>query len=259
MVVPVVIASAATAMMMRKIRRNATSTSGSSATGFAVLGRLARRLGLEVKQGDPNLDLLCASPEERRGVGLVGTPYGRKAALSPFTWTGGVGLFSSPGEALSLWVMTGAPLPDFEVTVRKPGPYMKPVLLQSQDDGCFEVSTGDPRLDQEFRIVASDRRIGPMLRPAIAIFAGKPFVHLFHSTKAPGMVACIAEKMGLPYVLQDAEDVLYALEIVASQAEGRTLPPRLNAAPVGPGMPGGPPVNGPGRGFDANRTSSLRR
>ncbi len=70
-------------------------------------------------------------------------------------------------------------------------------------------------------------RIASFLDPALGHLANEPFVHLFHSQRAPGLITSIADGGGLGPVLRHAEEHLYALELLACAVEGRALPEKL--------------------------------
>jgi hypothetical protein len=190
-----------------------------------VAASLAARLGMTL-QGDRTVDLLTATPEQRAHVGMTGSPYGRRAALSPFSW----GRTDPPevrrGTTHALWVATTSDLPDFEITLRRPPRELRPTTILEPDGFLAEVPIGDPALDRRFRLVTSLPRIASFLDPALGHLASEPFVHLFHSQRAPGLITSIADGAGLGPVLRRAEEHLYALELLACAVEGRALPAR---------------------------------
>ncbi len=216
----------------------AASGSGSSSGGgagggsapppsgeHAIAEVLARRLGMRL-QGDPALNVLFASAEQRQHVGMTGSPYLRRAAFSSISW--------GPRDPTpALWVATSSDVPDFEVTARDAAPHLRTEPLLVLGRGYLEARTGDPALDRHFRVVTTSPRFVPLLRPALARLAGESFVHLFSSQRAPGLIASLTDGAGLPAVLRAAEDHLYALELLACAVEGRQ-PPAMRAASSAP-------------------------
>ncbi len=187
----------------------------------AIAGVLARRLGMTL-QGDPALNVLFATAEQRQHIGMTGSPYLRRAAFSSVTW--------GPREpAPALWVATSDDLPDFEVTMRDPAPHLRTEPLLALGRGYLEARTGDAELDRRFRVVTTSPRFAPLLRPALRHLACESFAHLFHAQRAPGLIASLADGAGLPGVLRAAEDHLYALELLACAVEGRQ-PPAMRSA-----------------------------
>ena len=118
---------------------------------------------------------------------MTGSPYGRRAALTSFTWGEGELLAWPRGVVQALWVATTTEtVPDFEVTLRDPEHKLEPTVLFELGRGILEARTGDPAIDERFRIVTDLPIIAPLLRPALERLADQRFVHLFHSGRAPG-------------------------------------------------------------------------
>ena len=109
-------------------------------------------------QGNPDLNLLFASPEDRLHVGMTGSPYGRRAAFSVFPG----------GTTQALWVATTSLLPDFEVTLRSPPEHLQPLTRIALGQGFLEARIGVPELDRRFRVVTTLPRLASFLRPALA-------------------------------------------------------------------------------------------
>jgi hypothetical protein len=182
-------------------------------------------------QGDPALDLLFATPEERQQIGMTGSPYGRRAAFSPFSWGHSLPPSVRRGTTHALWVATTCSLPDFEIILRQADAHLAaPAILDPGHGGFAEVHLGVTELDDRFRLVTSLPRIASFLRPALGRLAHEPFVHLFHSHRAPGLLTSIADGAGLAPVLRNAEEHLYALELIACAVEGRPLPDKRTFA-----------------------------
>jgi hypothetical protein len=177
-------------------------------------------------QGDPGLNVLFASAEQRQRIGMTGSPYLRRAAFSSITW--------GPRDPTpALWVATSSEVPDFEVTARDPAPHLRTEPLLALGRGFLEARTGDPDLDRHFRVVTTSPRFAPLLRTALGHLARESFVHLFSSQRAPGLIASLTDGAGLPAVLRAAEDHLYALELLACAVEGRQ-PPAMRASSSAP-------------------------
>ena len=195
----------------------------------SVASVLAGRLGMTL-QGDPSLDLLFATAEQRQYIGMTGSPYGRRAAFSAFSWGRSDPPSTRRVTTHALWVATTSALPDFEVTLRDPAPQLAPTILLGLGADRAEVRVGEPQLDERFLLVTTLPRISSFLRPALRRLVDEPFVHLFHSHRAPGLLASVADGAGLAPVVRNADEHLYALELLACAVEGRRLPEKRTFA-----------------------------
>ena len=195
------------------------------------VGAIARRTGLEMAQGDPSLNLLyLTTGRPDQPVRLRGTPYGRPVA---FDLTNS---YEPRGCVLSLAL--SAPVPDFEVTLRRPShESLIAHRALAGAPGHFEVSIHNPQLDSLFRVVSSDARVGPVLGESLSLMAAHSFVHVLGQN---GRLETHLTPYGLSYFTYGAEEQLWALESMACALEGKPAPGRRNvtagapwAAPAG--------------------------
>ena len=217
---PIVLVMLVYTLVMRK--------RGMAATTHATVGAFAQRLGLSIIEGDPSTNLYyLSSPgrNETHSIRLAGMPYGRKVE---FDFTDGrrtqdylVLVTTTYTWGCYLVVHVNRPFPDFEVSPRQPVQYLEPTLLLGH---LPEIRTGDPALDQTYRVVSTDPRLGPALAPALRRFAGFTYMHLVGQR---GVVMIPMTRTGLNYVVNDAERALQALIEVAAAIDGQ--PAVMNA------------------------------
>jgi hypothetical protein len=204
---------------------------GLAATTHATVGALAQRLGLQVIQGDPSINLYYLAQPNRnyeRNIQLVGAPYGREVKWDLTDGTRSQD-FLVLVKVTTTWgcflvARVGAHFPDFEVKLRNPNQYLVPEISLPH---LPETLTGDPAIDATFRVAIADPRYAPSLVPAIQALAGQLYVHIVGQG---GVVMIPITRFGLGYFVNAAEQYLYALEVLACILEGRQ-PPAILAAP----------------------------
>jgi hypothetical protein len=204
---------------------------GIAATTHATVGSLAQRLGLQVVQGDPSINLYYLAQPNRdydRNIQLVGAPYGREVKWDLTDGTRSQD-FLVLVKVTTTWgcflvARVGAHFPEFEVKLRNPNEYLVP---ETSLPHLPEASTGDPTIDATFRVAIADPRYAPLLVPAIQALAGQLYVHFVGQG---GVVMIPITRYGLSYFVNAAEQYLHALEMLACALEGRQ-PPAIRAAP----------------------------
>jgi hypothetical protein len=204
---------------------------GLAATTHATVGSMAQRLGLQVIQGDPSINLYYLAQPNRnyqRNIQLVGAPYGREIRWDLTDGTRSQD-FLVIVKVTTTWgcflvARVGAHFPDFEVKLRNPNQYLVP---ETSLPHLPEAPTGEPSIDAAYRVAIADPRYAPSLVPAIQALAGQLYVHIIGQG---GVVMIPITRFGLSYFVHAAEQYLYALEVLACTLEGRH-PPATLAAP----------------------------
>lgn len=211
---------------------------GLAATTHATVGSMAQRLGLQVIQGDPSINLYYLAQPNRnykRNIQLVGAPYGREVKWDLTDGTRSQD-FLVVVKVTTTWgcflvAKVGAYVPDFDVKLRSPNQYLVP---DASLPHLPEALTGDPSIDAAYRVAIADPRYAPSLVPAIKALAGELYVHIVGQG---GVVMIPITRFGLPYFVNAAEKYLYALEVLACTLEGKQPPATLaapgQAAPAG--------------------------
>lgn len=207
---------------------------GLAATGHVTVGAVAGRLGLQVVEGDPSLNLYYLSQpgrDYRRNIRLEGAPQGRRMR---WDFTDGIRHqdFLVVVKRTTTWgcflvVEAGVAFPEFEITLRAPNEYLVPETMLGH---LPEAPTGDPSVDQTFCIRVADPRWAPALAPVARALAGQLYVHVVGQG---GSIMMPITRMGLPYFAHAAEQYAYALEVAACGFEGKQAP----AAPPPPAHP----------------------
>jgi hypothetical protein len=198
---------------------------GMAATKHATVSSLAQRMEMAVVEGDPTLNLYYLSQpnsDYKRSILLKGTPYGRSVE---FEFTDGtrkqdylVLIKTTYTWGCYLVARTAVAFPDFEISLRQPPQYLEPTLVMPE---LPEVRTGDPAIDQHFRIASRDQRVGPAVLACLRLLVGQQYVHLVGKN---GAVMIPMTRYGMPYFVHSAEHYLYALETLASGLEGKVAP-----------------------------------
>jgi hypothetical protein len=204
---------------------------GLAATTHATVGSMAQRLGLQVIQGDPSINLYYLAQPNRnyqRNIQLVGAPYGREIRWDLTDGTRSQD-FLVIVKVTTTWgcflvARVAAHFPDFEVKLRNPNQYLVP---ETSLPHLPEAPTGEPSIDAAYRVAIADPRYAPSLVPAIQALAGQLYVHIIGQG---GVVMIPITRFGLSYFVHAAEQYLYALEVLACTLEGRH-PPATLAAP----------------------------
>jgi hypothetical protein len=212
---------------------------GLASTTHATVGSLAQRLGLQLIQGDPSINLYYLAQPNRnykRNIQLVGAPYGREVKWDLTDGTRSQD-FLVLVKVTTTWgcflvARVNAHVPDFEITLRNPNQYLVP---ERSLPHLPEAPTGDPSIDSAYRVAIADPRYAPSLAPAIKALAGQIYVHVIGQG---GVVMIPITRVGLSYFVHAAEQYLYALEVLACTLEGRQ-PPATIAAPGQAAAPDG--------------------
>ena len=164
------------------------------------LGELAPRLGLQLVEGDPSLNLSQAHTkhdmarsqatggrlaralgdrEKETRIRMDGAPHGYPTRLwfhsySKFEERIAVGFVTNSFE-FRLSVMLPLSVPEFEIVRRRAGTYG---LKAKAELSLPKQSFGDRELDSRLTLSSEDPRIGPYLAPAAAHLAAHKYVHI---------------------------------------------------------------------------------
>ncbi|MGC4093336.1 MAG: hypothetical protein QM756_36680 [Polyangiaceae bacterium] len=197
-------------------------------------GAVSQRMGLQVVEGDPNVNLLYFQQPMgnfKRTLTAQGRPYGRNARFMVIdgqktshyivarTITTTFGCF--------LEVETPNNLPAFELCLRAPGQYFTPELEFADRPELHTASSGDPMLDQMFIVRAADVRMAPALIPALKLLSTQQVVHMAGEGQRIWMSI---PRFGIAYITHVPEQLLLALESAACALEGRQQPASLGVA-----------------------------
>jgi hypothetical protein len=165
------------------------------------VGELAQRMGLQIIEGDPSLNLMQAqtthnmsttsqatggtvarllgdTAKETR-VRLQGAPYGRPTELVFFSYTKyqdrlAVGIITTSFE-FRLSVQVPVAVPAFEIVLRRSGSYG---LKAKPEWRLPKQSFGAPELDAHLSLTTTDARLGPYLAPAVGGLVGHKYLHI---------------------------------------------------------------------------------
>jgi hypothetical protein len=207
-------------------------------------GALARRLGLQLTEGDPNYHLALSEAEKTIGQGIAqnfkadspfattlsdirvhatGQPYQRptefhfahKVELSAAIPI--VGRTRTTTFGCTLTVAVRAQVPDFEILGRG-NQYTEITRVHPQ---LPPASFGNPLLDNQLQLFTREAALGPHLAPIAAEFAGQYGVHVVGNS---GQLYLTFDQW-MMYAFGDAAEMLqYGLECVACALEGRPAP-----------------------------------
>lgn len=198
-----------------------------------TLGAMATRLGLQVTEGDPNLNLLYfqqPSGDFKRSLSAQGSPYGR---LVRFTLMDGQKtneylvarkITTSFGCFLEAQLQTS--VPPFELSLRAPNQFLVPNLEFAERQDLATVPIADPVLEQIFVVRSADPRLVQALTPALSQLSTQHMVHLVGEGQRIWMSF---PRMGLASLSYAPEEFLLALETAACGLEGRPAPAGLGA------------------------------
>ncbi len=214
---PIVLALLIYQLVMRK--------RGLASTQHATLAVLAQRLGLTILQGDPKLNLYyLTSPNKnyKRTIHMQGHPYGHQAS---FGFTDGfktsdylVMVKHTTTWGCQLIVRPNVQIPDFEIVHRRPARYLEPKRVH---DRFPEVGLGQPQLDSKYKVTTLDPRVTAAIAHVAHLFEGKTY---FHIAAHGGAVMIPLTRLGMPYFVHAAEDMLYMLEALVHALEGTSIP-----------------------------------
>jgi hypothetical protein len=169
-----------------RMRMKSTLAKGEAENAASRAGEMAKRIGLSVVEGDPNLNLMYAHTQiiagqlEEAKVRLAGNPSGRNGEVTYYerreTKTGMTSTTVTTYFDGRVAVEVRAPFPEFELVLRSPPSWVgTPKLKISASAHPF----GDPALDQRYVLRTVDARIGPVIAPALANLASHQYVHIY--------------------------------------------------------------------------------
>jgi hypothetical protein len=198
-----------------------------------TFGAIAARLGLQITEGDPSLNLLYfqqPSGDFKRMLRAQGSPYGRAAHLTIMdgqkTNEFIVARRITTSFGCFLEVATQTSLPAFELSLREPNQYLVPSLEFAERPELRTVTTGDAELDRLFVIRAVDPGVTAALTPALKLLSTQHAVHLAGEGQRIWMSF---PRMALASLTYTPEEYLLALESAACGVEGRPAPVALGA------------------------------
>ncbi|HEX2731965.1 MAG TPA: hypothetical protein VHM70_10175 [Polyangiaceae bacterium] len=196
------------------------------------LQSFSERMGLQIVQGDPKLNLLYFQQpmgDFQRTIELVGRPYGRgvRFVISDGQRTSQLVVARRVTSSFGCRLSLEAPnTPTFEVFLRNP---TNSALVPTRDHDALplhEVRTGNPTLDMLFQVRSDNPNIGPALVPALNLLSTHQYVHLAGGS---GQIWMNVERVVLGYVAAAPAEYLLALETAACGLEGRPAPAQMPA------------------------------
>ena len=228
--VPVVIVVAfALAMLWRRRMLNRIQRD----FGELLLGDLARRLRLNIVEGDPDLNLatihlthdwtqytptgsryrrLAGDGTKLTRVRLLGEPYGHPTEFVYHERTDAEQSVSS--TTLRTWfecrLSVGVPVafPPFEIVLAKPARHLE----AEPELPLPPVPFGDPGLDATLRLCSSEPAVGPVLAPAAAPLVSFGFVHIVGQD---GLLSAVSTRSGSGVAVAHLEQAQAVLERMA--------------------------------------------
>jgi hypothetical protein len=215
-------------------------TKGEAQNAAYRAGEVAKRIGLEVTQGDPNINFAYARSLLTKGDGgmpevhvrLEGAPggrhgevvyYERKEVDTGFTSTTYTTYFDG-----HISVEVRAPFPEFEIVLRSPPSWVgSPKLKSSAPVQSFR----DAALDKHYILRAADARVAPVIAEGMRSLMTQQFVHVYGNGKSVTF-AFTVETLGH---LCLADQIYFALDQLAvsldqaGQAHGTSAPALMSA------------------------------
>lgn len=204
------------------------------------VGNLSQRLGLQIVEGDPSLNMMQAQvkhnmakakstggrlarfvgdSEKRTRVRLEGAPYGRPTQLvfdfnTKYEERIAVGFIKTSFE-YRLSLQLPVEVPPFEIVLRRgtaPGIKGKPEWkLQKQ-------SFGSPDLDNKLTLLSDDPRLGPHLAPVVGGLTSHKYLHIQGNGR---VISSIADDQNATlYVTLDLDQTQIVLEHMANALAG---------------------------------------
>jgi hypothetical protein len=203
------------------------------------LAEVAQRMGLQVVEGDPSLNLIQAQTTHNMAAGqatggrvarflgdaeketrirLEGAPYGRPTRLVFSSYTKyqdrvAVGIVTTAFE-FRLSLQLPIAIPAFEVVLRKAGAHG---VKAGPEWDLPRQSFGDPDLDARLALTCSDPRIGPHLAPVVGALASHRYVHIQGQGR---IISSLAEEHAAMYAAFELEQTQLVLEHVANALAG---------------------------------------
>ena len=204
-------------------------------------GDLAQRLGLQIVEGDPSLNLMMAQSKHnmasaRRPSGgavgrmlgdrdketrvrLEGAPYGRPTQLIFDFYTKNqeriVANITSWSFDYRLSLQLPVDVPPFEIVLRKGGAHG---IKAKPEWKLPKQSFGSPDLDDKLTLRCEDHRLGPHLAPVVGGLTSHKFLHIQGNGR---IISSLAEDPNATmYVTMDLEQTQIALEHMANALAG---------------------------------------
>jgi len=197
-------------------------------------GAISARLGLQIAEGDPGLNLLHLQQPRgdfKRLLRAQGQPYGRPTRLTIMdgqkTSEYIVARRVTTSFGCFLEVDTQANLPAFELSLREPNQYLVPNLEFAERPELNTVSCGDAELDRVFVIRAVEARVATALVPALKVLSTQHAVHLAGEGQRIWMSF---PRLALATFTYAPEEYLLGLESAACALEGRPAPAGVGTA-----------------------------
>jgi hypothetical protein len=207
------------------------------------VGEVAQRMGLQVVEGDPSLNLIqaqtthnMASGEATGGrvarfmgdrdketrVRLEGAPYGHPTRLVSYSYTKyqdrvAVGIVTTAFE-FRLSVQIPVEIPPFEIVLRKAGAHG--VKAKPEWD-LPRQSLGDPDLDARLTLTCADPRLGAYLAPVVGGLTSHKYLHIQGGGR---VISSLAEANATMYAAFDLEQTQLVLEHMATALAGPVVP-----------------------------------
>lgn len=208
-------------------------------------GDLAQRMGLQIVEGDPSLNLMMAqtkhnmamakrptggrvdrmlgdSDKETR-VRLEGAPYGRPTQLVFDSYTKHqdrlvVGITISSFE-YRLSLQLPVELPPFEIVLAKGGARSGAYGLKAKPEWKLpKQSFGSPDLDAKLTLLCDDPRLGPHLAPVVGGLTSHKYLHIQGNGRILSSIA--DDENATLYVTLDIDQTQIVLEHMANALAG---------------------------------------
>lgn len=212
--------------------------------GDYKVGALAHRMGLQVLEGNPELNMVQAQTkhnmttaqrptggrvarmlgdaDKETRVRMEGAPYGRPTQFVFYSYTKvqdriAVGIVTTAFE-YRLSVQIPLEIPPFEIVLRKGGARSGAYGVKAKPEWRLpKQSFGDPDLDSALSLTCEDPRLGPHLAPVVGGLTGHKYVHI----QGQGHVlSSLAEENATMYATFDIEQTQRVLEHMANALAG---------------------------------------
>jgi hypothetical protein len=207
------------------------------------VGDLAQRMGLQVIEGDPSLNLIQAQTKHNMSYGeatggrvarfmgdtqketrvrLEGAPYGRPTQLVFHSYTKyqdrvAIGFVTRSFE-FRLSVQVPVQLPAFEIVLRKGAAYG---LKAKAEWDLPRQSFGERELDDRLVLTCADPRMGPHLASVVGGLTGHKYLHIQGDGN---VISSLGEEDATMYVAFDLEKTQQVLEHMAFAVAGPVQP-----------------------------------
>lgn len=204
-------------------------------------GELAQRMGLQIVEGDPSLNMMMAQTthnmssarrpsggamgrmlgdkDKQTRVRLEGAPYGRPTQVLFDSYTKSqerlVAHITSWSFVYRMSVQMPVEVPPFEIVLRKGGARG---IKARPEWKLPKQSFGSPDLDAKLQLRCEDRRLGPHLAPAVSGLTSHKYLHIQGSG---GVISSIAEDPdATTFVTMELEQTQLVLEHMANALAG---------------------------------------